>query len=52
MLASELINFIQWFIDDYGDHEIRINGDVNETDIKMHVFYNEFFCLSNSDEPI
>jgi hypothetical protein len=50
--ATELIESLNGFIETYGDHEIRIHGDVNESYICFHVFPYEFFALSNSNEPL
>ncbi|MFA5760358.1 MAG: hypothetical protein WC877_01195 [Dehalococcoidales bacterium] len=52
MQTTELIKKLQGFVETYGDHEIRVNGDVNEESIKIHVFPNEFFVLSNTEEPL
>ena len=52
MQTSELIKILQGFIETYGDHEVRIHGDMNAESIKIHVWPNEFFVLSNTDEPL
>jgi len=52
MKATELIETLEHYIGIYGDHDIRIDGDVNETEICFHVWMNEFIAISNSNAPL
>jgi len=52
MQTSELVKKLEGFIETYGDHEIRVHGDINENYICIHVWPGEFFVLANSEEPL
>lgn len=52
MKAMELIEQLNYLVLTYGDHDVRLHGNVNIKDINFQVMLNDYFIIKNDGAPI